>query len=110
MAPSIPTAHRQPDPETLQRARELIQHPLFPSLIRETVERVTALQLKNPVSIPAKRKAPPSRSDEQIAKRRMDSAERMSDLRAAKKAHVQSLRVRSAEDVLTLAHKRYYHA
>jgi serine/threonine protein kinase HipA of HipAB toxin-antitoxin module len=74
---------RIPNAESFQRARDFMNHPLFPGLIREAVRRVEALHLQAPVSsIPSKREAPPrSRSDEQNAKRRADITQRMSILR-----------------------------
>jgi hypothetical protein len=98
---------RVPDAETLQRARDLMQHPLFPSLMREAAERVRALQLEPQASTPAKRKAPQSRSDKQVLKRRLQNNQHIFDRRETEKSKVESLRSRSAEEVSTLALKRY---
>jgi hypothetical protein len=79
--------------ESFRQARDLMQHPLFPSLIRETVERVQALQLQPPASIPTKRKAPWTRSDDQVVKRRMqNNLENIFDRRETEKSNVESLR------------------
>jgi hypothetical protein len=98
---------RLPDAETFRRAKELMQHPLFPSLIREAIERVQALQLQPQASIPTKRKAPRSRSDEQVLKRRMQNNQHIFDRRESENSNMESLRLRSAEEVSTLAQKRY---
>src|SRR5579859_2299935 len=69
------------DPERFRRVQELVRHPEFPGLFREAVRRFQAPPLKKLKPQKQRMDQARVRSNDQIAKRRMQRLQRKSYIR-----------------------------
>jgi hypothetical protein len=93
-----PSVNSDSEAHRARRVQELLGHPELPDLFKEVVRIWKALPPKRIKQI---------RSDKQIAKRRPQTLQRVSYVRTSARAQAESRRIRIAEEVATLAQKRY---